>query len=481
MRKLILTLLLISGITLAQGESVKVSVDELQRKYTEMSLSTDAKVQAELKKELYAQLKSKDEQYWLMAANLFFQLKMNSTSDSIQTLIKKKFSNGILVRNLETSKIYNENDPIKKEAIFKSWIKRFPPEKLGSDVVYDYARYSVGTAYAEAGNTQKAMEYANQMDNPTWKGEGWAAIARALKKQSDLDDAGVLFQRCVANAESFMTSDKQNDPGARFVLTGYAAYCNEYADILYQQKKYQEAWNYLNKSPKPLHDQTYINILIALGRNLEAYRSLDSIAAKGQGTTEQVAQLKTLYTKLNGSDAGYDKYWSSMQQALEKERQEAIVKSMINEPAPMFTLKDVEGNTVSLADYKGKVVILDFWATWCNPCKKSFPAMQMVVNKYKNDPNVKFLFIHTWEKEDNATESAKQYLKENNYNFHLLMDLKDPVSKTNKVIESYKVSGIPTKFLIDGKGNIRFKVTGFSGSNEAAVEEISKMIEMVRK
>ena len=107
--------------------------------------------------------------------------------------------------------------------------------------------------------------------------------------------------------------------------------------------------------------------------------------------------------------------------------------------------------------------------------------MQLAVNKYKNDPNVMFLFIHTWEKEDNATETAINYLKENNFNFHLIMDLNDPVTKTNNIVTSYKVSGIPTKFIIDGNGNIRYKVTGFTGGDEAAVEEISAMIESVRK
>src|ERR1700749_3607746 len=75
--------------------------------------------------------------------------------------------------------------------------------------------------------------------------------------------------------------------------------------------------------------------------------------------------------------------------------------SMLNDKAPNFILKDINGKTVSLADYKGKVLILDFWATWCVPCRNSFPAVKMAVEKYKNDPDVKILFSDTRETESN--------------------------------------------------------------------------------
>lgn len=472
--------MLIGAVTLAQGQPAKVNIDSLQRNYMALAKSTDAKILADLKRESYNQLKSKDEKRWIMAANIFFQLKMSSTADSVLDLIKKRYPKGIVVRNKELPSIYNEADPFKKESLYNAWINKFKPEQLGPDVVYDYARESVGQRFAEVGNSQKAMEYANMMDHPFWKSEGWAIIATYLMKAGDLTNAGILIKRSVENAEKNSIPNRRNDSNVAFLSNSYYSYCKIYADLLYLQKNYSEAWEYLNKSPKPRYDQTYVNVLLALGRNLEAFRCLEALVTKGQGGSETIAQLKELYIKLNGSAEGYDKYFSSIKDALEKETHEALVKSMINEPAPNFSLQDIDGNTVSLSDFKGKIVILDFWATWCTPCKKSFPAMQMAVDKYKDDPNVKFLFIHTWEKEENATISAINYLKENNYSFKLLMDLKDPITKSNKVIESFKVTGIPTKFVIDGKGNICFKVTGFSGGNEAAVEEISKMIEMAK-
>jgi len=151
-------------------------------------------------------------------------------------------------------------------------------------------------------------------------------------------------------------------------------------------------------------------------------------------------------------------------------------------PAPGFSLKDLDGKEVSLEDLKGKVVVLDFWATWCAPCIKSFPAMQMAVDKYKEDPEVAFLFINTWERQEDPAAAVKQFMDRRGFNFTVLMDKKDPVSKRNPVVESYNVTGIPVKFIIDADGNIRHKLTGFmGGDNQAHVEELTALIESSKK
>ena len=154
---------------------------------------------------------------------------------------------------------------------------------------------------------------------------------------------------------------------------------------------------------------------------------------------------------------------------------------MLNMKSPDFSLKNLAGETVSLASLKGKVVIADFWATWCGPCIQSFPGMQKAINKYKEDNNVAFVFIDTWENvhDEKRVELVSKFITSNNYSFNVLLDTETPQDNSKyDVVSAFKVDGIPTKFILDKEGNIRFKSVGFSGSVVKMVDEISTMIDL---
>jgi thiol-disulfide isomerase/thioredoxin len=123
--------------------------------------------------------------------------------------------------------------------------------------------------------------------------------------------------------------------------------------------------------------------------------------------------------------------------------------------APEFALKDADGKTVRLSDYRGKVVLLDFWATWCGPCRVSLPHLnELSENKELTDKGLKVYAVNL--KEDK--ETAKGYADQNKLTFAIPLDLKGAVA------EKYLVRGIPTTVVVGRDGKIAKVLVG-SGKN----------------
>jgi peroxiredoxin len=119
--------------------------------------------------------------------------------------------------------------------------------------------------------------------------------------------------------------------------------------------------------------------------------------------------------------------------------------------APDFTLKDVDGKTFSLSSTKGKVVILDFWATWCPPCRMEIPHFVSLYRDYRN----KGLEIIGISLDRGGVSAVKSFVKSNGINYPTLMG-------DNKVTADYGgIRGIPTTFIIDRKGRIVEKYVGY--------------------
>ncbi|MBE9601082.1 TlpA disulfide reductase family protein [Pedobacter sp. MC2016-24] len=162
---------------------------------------------------------------------------------------------------------------------------------------------------------------------------------------------------------------------------------------------------------------------------------------------------------------------------------EKVRVNLINEPVNSISLKDLNGNSVAIGEgaLKGKVIILDFWATWCKPCIASFPAMQKVIDHYRDHTSVQFLFIATMEQGD-ALKNVKQFMVKNNYSFKVLLDERTDDLNMYKAYANYKAEGgIPYKLVIDGDGRVRFRTSGFSGNEADLVAELSAMIDLALK
>lgn len=119
-----------------------------------------------------------------------------------------------------------------------------------------------------------------------------------------------------------------------------------------------------------------------------------------------------------------------------------------NMRALIFQLEDLEGSQVSLADFQGRTVILNFWATWCGPCKEEMPLLQSYADRYAKD------LVVVGVDYDEPRETVQAYVDDLGLTFPILLD------PGGKIGNQYRVRGFPSTFLLDAEGIIRYQHIG---------------------
>lgn len=135
----------------------------------------------------------------------------------------------------------------------------------------------------------------------------------------------------------------------------------------------------------------------------------------------------------------------------------------VGKPAPDFTLKDLDGKEVSLSDYRGKIVLINFWATWCKFCDIEMPDLNQLD---KDNDDVVVLAVDVMEDE----AKVKKYIEKGGYDFKVVLDTKGEIAR------KYLVSSFPTTYAVDKEGNL---VSGAPGM--MTKEQMERIVESVRE
>jgi peroxiredoxin len=141
-------------------------------------------------------------------------------------------------------------------------------------------------------------------------------------------------------------------------------------------------------------------------------------------------------------------------------------------PAPDFTAKKWGGGDLKLSDYKGKVVVLDFWATWCGPCQKSMPHIE-TVNKAVQGQDVVVVGVCVWDAEDAYAKWVPE--NQSKYTFQFAFDPAGRDSKTSIASKLFQVSGIPTTYIIDKDGKVADAIVGYDDGDKRVEEALKKL------
>lgn len=192
------------------------------------------------------------------------------------------------------------------------------------------------------------------------------------------------------------------------------------------------------------------------------YRRQDCITPEGEPTW---INMQTDFSgwEINPPIEGVRFAWNPPAGSSENTGPELLAKGTV---APDFTAFAPDGTPVKLSSLKGKVVILDFWATWCGPCQKSMPHLEKVYSQVK-DKDVAVLAVCVWDKKDEYDKWL--VAKKGVYSFPTVFD---PAGRAEGNIAGglYKVTGIPTQYVIDKDGKIAGGSIGYSGDDDHKLE-----------
>lgn len=428
---------------------------------------------------------SAKEQDYSQAAYLAGRMKNKPVAALLAEVQKLKYPDGMMAKQ-EVYKEYNAAKSVKdKLAVIEAFKKKYPgdatAEMMASNMQANLTMMiakenGIDAAIANVPASSKGAALANTYNSIAWQN---CLADKDIDKSAELSAKSLQI---IQDEMRTMAAKPVNMPPSQYkqnLEQSYGMFSDTYAFLLHKQGKHKDALKYqeiaiqTNKDPEML--ERYTLFLEKAGNPAKALKELEANVKAGNQTSAMKEQLKRLYEAKGKND--FDTYFTALAAEARKKKMEEIRKSMIDEAAPTFALNDVSGKKVSLNELKGKVVVVDFWATWCGPCIASFPAMNKAQNKYKDDPNVVFLFVNTWENNvEDKKKNVEDFMKGKPYAFNtILMD------NESTMVSDFKVNGIPTKFVLDKNGRIRFKAVGFNGKEEETVEELSTMIELAGK
>lgn len=433
---------------------------------------------------------NKTEQFFILNFWLYRILNRQELSQQFLAQLKVDYPNSPMFFTERYSAIESAKMGDEMEGLVKKLNNDYQTSEDGKIILADFETLlarKLSKAYGKDLNLNKFYFYLKRDTSYLFRAISANEVASFLSSRNILLPEAQKISLLGVNYLDSALNEHPLKENLQTIRSNKVKHTATYGHILYQNEKYKEALEVLENliadgMEKNMEFQAYYALALAKNKQFaKALPILELAISNGDADQALTEVFKESYLALGGTSQSYEIKLAELFDIAAKSGRFKLKKTMINEPMPDFTLMDSNGKKVSLADFKGKTIVMDFWAMWCFPCKQAFPGMQKLVNKYAGE-EVVFLFVNTVEKNRNGlTKLVIDYMKENKYSFNVLFD--QPQKSNPTIFDLFsmlKLKSLPTKIVIDKQGKIRFKSIGYLGSDEAVVKELSEQIELVK-
>lgn len=423
-------------------------------------------------------------------------LGRDAEADQLERSFAERFPTSDLAEEVERNYCAAARTPEEFRDRIRRFAERFPSSPMAVKMYTDLVGF-----YLQQGNGDAAIQTVNSYPVPPGvttspPPELLNMLAVTMVRQDSLLKLAQQYIEWAVRALEFEQLDRKPRWQAaceyRWQQRELRGICHDtWGYVLYRMGKTDEAIEAFKTCERVLGPfasgdmlEHQSEALMSAGRREESLEVARRAIATGRAIGQTVMRFLQSSSDTALVNAEYRKLRQQARAAkLRRLRQEMLNQALLDmqmrrNDGSTFLFGDAElvtldGKKRSLRELKGKVVVLDFWATWCGPCRVSMPYMQKLYEKYRNNPDVEILLVNCWERVDDRTAHVKKFLANNpDYTFPVVLDTRD------EVVSGFGVTGIPTKFYLDRNGVVQFKEVGFPGA-ETFVEEASDRIDLL--
>lgn len=420
----------------------------------------------------------------------YLMIGEKSRLDSVRRVIRERYPDSDLGKDLQADLIAKEKDPAQRTAELEALLKK--GDKIGEEGSANIHSL-LFNLYTDAGDSVKALTHAAFLvvKNDPQIPQTMKRIAEKLTRKKLAPEHAIQYARRSLDrlgewpvgiirffpefghipsyvADSVRANTKAEAKSALFSLMalnklyqGDQVSAGKYAAEALEQGAGREG--ILNAA----------TVYGQMGEDQKAFDALWRLLLKNPTDSLALKQARTSFMKFNSSASEFESKVAELEKLELAQLTDKLKKQLMNKPGPELSgITDLDGKPVNLEMMKGKIVVLDFWATWCVPCMQEMPYFHEVYRKYKDHLEVMFMVVNSGA--NNSLSDAVKWAKQNSqYTFPVYYN-------TDKNIgEKAGFSLIPTIIVLDQNGLMQFRTIGFEG--EVLQKKLSVEIEILLK